>query len=167
MTGDLDGAARRARAAVAAHEASPLRPELARSLLVLGQVERRRRARGQSRDALRRAHELATSMGHRPLLARIEREMPRVAAREPARTAGARIGRCRPCRLGRAAKYRRRPGPGQARGFRGGLGGNLRRAPTSEPSADPAGRPVGMPLDPPPRLGRPPASASLPGRIEA
>src|SRR5262249_10541567 len=50
-SGDLDGAAHPARAAVAAHEASPLRPELARSLLVLGQVERRRRARSRSRDA--------------------------------------------------------------------------------------------------------------------
>ncbi|HEY3648818.1 MAG TPA: AAA family ATPase [Streptosporangiaceae bacterium] len=77
--GDLDGAARWARAAVDAHEASPLRPELARSLLVLGQVERRRKARRQSRDAFRRAYELATAMGHRPLLARIEQEMPRVA----------------------------------------------------------------------------------------
>ena len=37
---------------------------------MLGQIERRRKARGQSRDALRRAHELATEMGHRPLLAR-------------------------------------------------------------------------------------------------
>src|SRR5262249_12805119 len=41
--GDLDGAARWAWSAVDAHEASPLRPELARSLLVLGQVERRRK----------------------------------------------------------------------------------------------------------------------------
>jgi DNA-binding CsgD family transcriptional regulator len=79
-TGDLDGAARWARAAVDAHEASPLRPELARSLLVIGQVERRRKARRRSRDAFRRAYELATAMGHRPLLARIEHEMPRVAA---------------------------------------------------------------------------------------
>ena len=54
--------------------------ELARSLLVLGQIERRRKARGQSRDALLRAHQLATEMDHRPLLAEIERELPRVAA---------------------------------------------------------------------------------------
>jgi DNA-binding CsgD family transcriptional regulator len=78
--GDLDAAADHARAAVAAHGLSPLRPELARSLLVLGQVERRRKARRQSRDALRRAYELAAEMGHRPLLAQIERELPRVAA---------------------------------------------------------------------------------------
>jgi DNA-binding CsgD family transcriptional regulator len=78
--GDLDGAARWAGAAVAAHEASPLRAELARSLLVLGQVERRRKGRRQSRDAFRRAYGLATAMGHRPLIARVEQEMPRVAA---------------------------------------------------------------------------------------
>ena len=78
--GDLDAAADHARAAVAAHGLSALRPELARSLLVLGQVERRRKARRQSRDALRRAHELAAEMRHRPLLAQIERELPRVAA---------------------------------------------------------------------------------------
>jgi DNA-binding CsgD family transcriptional regulator len=78
--GDLEAAADAARAAVAAHEASPLRPELARSLLVLGRIERRRKVRGQSREALRRAHALATEMGHRLLLAEIERELPRVAA---------------------------------------------------------------------------------------
>jgi len=78
--GDLDAAAESARAAVAEHEASPLRPELARSLLVLGRIERRRKVRRQSREALRRAHALATEMGHRPLLAEIEQELPRVAA---------------------------------------------------------------------------------------
>ena len=78
--GDLDAAADHAQAAVAAHGLSAFRPELARSLLVLGQIERRRKARGQSRDALLRAHQLATEMDHRPLLAEIERELPRVAA---------------------------------------------------------------------------------------
>jgi DNA-binding NarL/FixJ family response regulator len=78
--GDLDAAAGSARAAVAAHESTPLRPELARSLLVLGQIERRRKARQRSRAALHRARELAAEMGHRPLLAQIEREMPLVAA---------------------------------------------------------------------------------------
>ena len=78
--GDVDAAAESARAAVTAHGSSPLRPELARSLLVLGRIERRRKARKQSRDALLRAHELTAEMGHRPLLAEIERELPRVAA---------------------------------------------------------------------------------------
>jgi DNA-binding NarL/FixJ family response regulator len=47
---------------------------------VLGRIERRRRARRQSREALLRARELAAEMGHRPLLAEIEPELPRVAA---------------------------------------------------------------------------------------
>jgi DNA-binding CsgD family transcriptional regulator len=80
QAGDLNAAADSARAAVAAHELSPLRLELARSLLALGRIERRRKARKQSRDALNRARELAVEMGHRPLLAEVEREMPRVAA---------------------------------------------------------------------------------------
>jgi DNA-binding NarL/FixJ family response regulator len=80
QAGDLDAAAESAQRAVAAHESAPLRPELARSLLILGQVERRRRARRRSRGALGRAHDLAREMGHQPLLALIERELPRVAA---------------------------------------------------------------------------------------
>jgi DNA-binding CsgD family transcriptional regulator len=78
--GDLDRAAEAARAAVAAHEVSPLRLELARSLLVLGRIERRRKARKQARDALIRARALAIKAGHRPLLAQIEQELPRIAA---------------------------------------------------------------------------------------
>jgi DNA-binding CsgD family transcriptional regulator len=78
--GDLDAAAESARAAVAGHGSSPLRVELARSLLALGRIERRRKARRQSRDALSRARKLAAEIGHKPLLAEIERELPRVAA---------------------------------------------------------------------------------------
>jgi len=78
--GDLDAARDWARAAVAAHERSPLRPELAHSLLVLGRIERRRKARGQSRTALWRARNLAVEMGHQPLLAEIDTELPRAVA---------------------------------------------------------------------------------------
>jgi DNA-binding CsgD family transcriptional regulator len=78
--GDLDAAAEHARVAVAEHGRSPFRPELARSLLALGRIERRRRARRESRAALQRALELATQMGHRPLLDQISRELPRLAA---------------------------------------------------------------------------------------
>jgi DNA-binding NarL/FixJ family response regulator len=80
QAGDLGAAAESARAAVAAHETAPLRVELARSLLALGQIERRLKARKQSRGALARAHALAREMGHQPLQAQIERELPRVAA---------------------------------------------------------------------------------------
>ncbi|HSZ39907.1 MAG TPA: LuxR family transcriptional regulator [Trebonia sp.] len=72
----LDAAAEHARAAVAAHERSQLRTELAHSLLVLGQIERRRKARTESRAALRRAHDLAVALGHEPLLAQINAELP-------------------------------------------------------------------------------------------
>jgi DNA-binding CsgD family transcriptional regulator len=78
--GELDAAAESARAAVAAHGSSPLRVELALSLLALGRIERRRKARSQSRAALAQAMELAAEIGHRPLLAEIDRELPRVAA---------------------------------------------------------------------------------------
>ena len=78
--GDLDAAAEAARAAVAAHGSSPLRVELARSLLVLGRVERRRKARKESHRVLERALQLATQCGHWPLAAQIEHELPRVAA---------------------------------------------------------------------------------------
>jgi DNA-binding CsgD family transcriptional regulator len=80
VAGDLDAAAARARQAVEAHERSPLRVELARSLLVLGRIERRRRARRQARAALQRARTLAGEMGHRPLQAEVAGELPRVAA---------------------------------------------------------------------------------------
>jgi DNA-binding CsgD family transcriptional regulator len=78
--GDLDAAAASAHAAVAAHAASPLRMELARSLLALGRIERRRKARKESRNALHRALQIATECGHRPLAAQVEQELPRVAA---------------------------------------------------------------------------------------
>jgi DNA-binding CsgD family transcriptional regulator len=80
VTGDLEAAVASARAAVTAHGSSPLRVELARSLLALGRIERRRKSRGLSRAALGQARELAAEMGHRPLLAEIERELPRAAA---------------------------------------------------------------------------------------
>jgi DNA-binding CsgD family transcriptional regulator len=78
--GDLDAAEVWAQAAVAAHEASPVPLELARSLLVLGRIERRRRSRRESGVALRRAAAIATEMGHRPLLDQISQEQPRVIA---------------------------------------------------------------------------------------
>jgi DNA-binding CsgD family transcriptional regulator len=77
--GELEAAARCARSAVAAHEQSALRLELARSLLVLGRIERRRRDRPASRAALQRARELALAIGHCPLLSQVETELARTA----------------------------------------------------------------------------------------
>lgn len=81
--GELEAAARSAQAAVAAHEQSQLRLELARSLLVLGQIERRRGDRPASRAALTRSRDLAFTIGHQPLLASIKKESPRAAAPSP------------------------------------------------------------------------------------
>jgi DNA-binding NarL/FixJ family response regulator len=78
--GDLDSAVVASQSAVAAHSASPLRIEAARSLLVLGRIQRRRRARKSSRDALNRSLALASSIGHRPLIDEVESELERVAS---------------------------------------------------------------------------------------
>jgi DNA-binding CsgD family transcriptional regulator len=86
--GDLDLAAARAEAAVQAHRLSPLRLEPARSLLVLGRIERRRKARSQSRRALQAAFDLAAGLNHRALMAEIERELPVAAA---VRSAGSQL----------------------------------------------------------------------------
>lgn len=90
--GDLETAAKYAQAAVAAHEQSPLRPELARSLLTLGRIERRRKDRLASRAALQRARDLALAIGHQPLLAQIKKELPRAAAPSRARAGNALTG---------------------------------------------------------------------------
>lgn len=78
--GDLDTAVAAAREAVAEHRRSQLRPELVASLLTLGRVERRRRARSQAREALDEALALATGMGHRALADEVAGERDRVAA---------------------------------------------------------------------------------------
>ena len=78
--GDLKAAEASARAAVSNHGASPLRVELARSLLVLGRIERRRKARREARGALQKALRLAADCSHQPLTAQIQHELARVAA---------------------------------------------------------------------------------------
>ena len=78
--GDLEAAEASARAAVSNHGASPLRVELGRSLLVLGRIERRRKARREARGALQKALRLAADCSHQPLTAQIQHELARVAA---------------------------------------------------------------------------------------
>jgi DNA-binding CsgD family transcriptional regulator len=79
-SGDLEAAAQHADAAVRAHAVSPIRLEEARSLLTLGRIERRRKQRKQSRAALYKAQEVAVAIGHRPLQAEVQHELPRLAA---------------------------------------------------------------------------------------
>jgi DNA-binding CsgD family transcriptional regulator len=84
--GDLAAAAESARAAVRAHRASPLRPELARSLFVRGRIEWRRKSRRDARAILLEALELATELGHQPLRDEIQREVTRIRAARSGRT---------------------------------------------------------------------------------
>ena len=76
--GELAAAVQCAQAAVAAHEQSPLRPELARSLLVLGRIERQRKRIRRAEAEFRRALAIRpgvalparTDIGPLPLLER-------------------------------------------------------------------------------------------------
>jgi DNA-binding CsgD family transcriptional regulator len=61
--GDLDGAATSAEQAIIHHERLPMPFELARTLLVLGQVQRRRGARRAGRHALQRALAIFEKLG--------------------------------------------------------------------------------------------------------
>ena len=81
--GDLAAAVLCARAAVTAHELSPLRLELARSLLVLGRIERRCRNRPASRAALQRSWDLALAIGHSPLVAQVADVLGRTTTGRP------------------------------------------------------------------------------------
>lgn len=75
---DLDGAVTTLRLAVAAHERSPLRLELGRSLLALGDAYRRRRAKSEAQPVLQAAVELFTGAGAVPFAAQAKAELDRV-----------------------------------------------------------------------------------------
>ena len=75
---DLDGAVATLRLAVAAHERSPLRLELGRSLLALGDAYRRRRAKAEAQPVLQSAVELFTGAGAVPFAAQAKAELDRV-----------------------------------------------------------------------------------------
>ncbi|NUR59620.1 MAG: helix-turn-helix transcriptional regulator, partial [Catenulispora sp.] len=75
---DLDGAVAALRRAVAAHEQSPLPLELGRSLLALGNVYRRRRAKSDAHPVLQRAVDLFTIAGAVPFAAQAQAELDRV-----------------------------------------------------------------------------------------
>jgi DNA-binding CsgD family transcriptional regulator len=79
--GRLDEAAEAAHAAVAIGEALELRLECARTLLVAGQIERRRRRKAAARALLQRAHELFEASGARLWAARARDELERASLR--------------------------------------------------------------------------------------
>jgi DNA-binding CsgD family transcriptional regulator len=76
--GDLDGAEAALGRALAEHERLPLRYEVGRTLLALGQVQRRRRRRAAARATLERAAEEFGALGAVLWRERAERERERV-----------------------------------------------------------------------------------------
>jgi DNA-binding CsgD family transcriptional regulator len=79
--GDLDGSARAIHDALAAGEHLELRLEVARTLLVAGQVERRRRRKAQARELLARALHIFEDAGARLWVQRAEVELERATGR--------------------------------------------------------------------------------------
>ncbi|WP_370384769.1 AAA family ATPase [Catenulispora sp. GAS73] len=75
--GELDEAAELLTRAVEAHDASPMPIERGRSLLALGQVQRRRKAKTEARQALQDALDCFDSHGHRPFAQLVEAELAR------------------------------------------------------------------------------------------
>jgi ATP/maltotriose-dependent transcriptional regulator MalT len=75
--GDLEGAVDALNEAVSDHKDGPLPLDYGRSLLALGQVLRRRRARSEAQRALRDALECFTSLGAAPFVRLAEAELGR------------------------------------------------------------------------------------------
>ncbi|HWG23848.1 AAA family ATPase [Actinospica sp.] len=73
--GDLDAAGVSLEAAVAAHRTSPFRVELGRSLLALGQIQRRRKARTEARRALDEALNCFETIGAVPFIDLVRAEL--------------------------------------------------------------------------------------------
>jgi DNA-binding CsgD family transcriptional regulator len=79
--GDLEAAEETVAEALAAHEHQPVAYEQARSLLVIGQVQRRRRRRRAARESLERAREIFERLGAFLWVRRCESELERLGRR--------------------------------------------------------------------------------------
>ena len=79
--GDLDGAATHAEQALSHHERLPMPFELARTLLVQGQVQRRRGARRAGRHALQRAFAIFEKVGAPLWAEKASAEIARIGVR--------------------------------------------------------------------------------------
>jgi len=79
--GALDDAVAALQRAVAEHERSPLPLELGRSLLALGQVQRRRRDAGAARQSVRAALDRFTTLGAVPYVVLAQAELDKGARR--------------------------------------------------------------------------------------
>jgi DNA-binding CsgD family transcriptional regulator len=84
--GDLDGASAAASEALARCDGLELRIEVARTFLIAGTVERRRRSKHRAADHLRQALELFDDLGARLWAQRARAELDRVGQRPPSST---------------------------------------------------------------------------------
>lgn len=84
--GDLEGALRAAEQAAACHEGLEMPFERARTLLVLGELRRRRREKRQAREALDEALTTFASLGAEPWADRARAELARVRTRRASET---------------------------------------------------------------------------------
>lgn len=80
-SGDPDGAVAALDEALAEHDRAPIAFDRARTLLVLGQVRRRRRERGAAATALREAADIFAGLGARAWSGRAHEELARVGLR--------------------------------------------------------------------------------------
>jgi DNA-binding CsgD family transcriptional regulator len=85
-SGDLDGAAAAGEQAIAAHECLPMPFELARTLLVHGQVQRRRGERRAARHLLQHALTIFQEIGSRPWADKTRAEIARIGVRRAPET---------------------------------------------------------------------------------
>jgi DNA-binding CsgD family transcriptional regulator len=79
--GELDAAAEALERALTEHERCPMPFERARTLLVQGRLQRRRKQKRQARLALEQARELFSHQGAETWVARVDEELGRVAVR--------------------------------------------------------------------------------------
>jgi DNA-binding CsgD family transcriptional regulator len=82
--GDFDAALSAVEDALTTHERLPMPYELARTLLVKGQIERRARHRREARDSLKRARETFEEIGAKLWAARAANELKRIPIRRGA-----------------------------------------------------------------------------------
>ena len=85
-SGDLDGAVAALDVALAEHDRAPIAFDRARTLLVVGQVRRRRRERGAAATALREAAGIFEALGARIWIERARAELARVGLRRSSGT---------------------------------------------------------------------------------
>jgi DNA-binding CsgD family transcriptional regulator len=85
-SGDLDGAAAAGEQAIVAHDRLPMPFELARTLLVHGQVQRRRGERRAARQVLQQALTIFEGIGARPWADKARVEIARIGVRRAPET---------------------------------------------------------------------------------